>query len=486
MHRSHRICISRHFLSLVILTSTWCIASAQDRLDPASMGTARASIATTRGLGSVVANPGAIDLKTLDSVTLDKTLVFAVYTFGATLGSTYLSGDEFREIFGPRRGGLTNAQRQRLAELLDPDKLFANGGINLLTVRYRTEESGTFGLHYGHRLVAQFDLPDEFITLLRTGAIVEDYVFENSGIGVSWTTQLGLSWGTELGSLSREGWLPSAGVGATLKLVQGVAHFSVDDNSILTLENVVAGGGAAYLIRGGYTFRSAQPNDFDLNSSVGDFQTALFPGTSGLGVGVDIGVSGVLLRREVPSTMPGATLKRDAIFYGLVLQDVGTISWSTNTYERVLHNVRDTLRTASIDNEQLRRFEGKLQRVPDFSTPLPSVMRAGVGFDIGALTDNRDLQLRINVEGEVPLNDVPGNPDTGRFGLGADWSPVPELALRTGLSVGGTNFHGFGLGFGIGWRPIDWLAIDLGTSEIESISTGERIDLSFRISAAFH
>lgn len=462
---------------------------AQDRLDPVSMGTARSAIASVRGLGGVVANPGAIALDPLDAVTLNQPITFSLYTLGGSIGSTYFSGDRFREIFGEKPEGLTNDQRQRLGDLLQDEKLFANGGINLLTVRYRTDDGGTFGLQYGHRLVARVNFPEEFRQLLRSGNLVRPYEFVNRGIGATWSTQLGLSYARVLGS-PRQGWLPSAGVGATVKLVQGVAHFEIQDNSILTVSQIEAGGSAAFLIRGGYTFRSAEPEGFDQNGAVGAFQTALFPGTSGLGIGLDIGISGTLLRTAStrPTGAGSATATREAVVYGIVLQDVGTISWSTNTYERRLSNVRDTLRSASLSNDQFRRFEGKLERVPDFSTPLASVLRAGLGFDIGALTDDPDTRLLLNVETEAPLNDVPGNPEGPRVALGAIWGPSELLSLRGGVSMRSTNdsatsTNDIGVGLGIGFRPLDWLSIDLGSSDVAAIARGETIDLSVRVAA---
>jgi hypothetical protein len=475
MHRSHRFIVRRQILSIVLLVAAAAVACAQDRLDPYSMGTARAAIATVRGLGSAVANPGALALRALDSTTLDERIVGSLYTLGGTIGSTYFNGDRFREIFGEHPEGLSNADRQRLGDLLQDEKLFANGGINLLSVRYRTPGSGTFALQYGHRLVARVNLSgsdstEDFRYLLRTGNLAHNYRFINRGVGATWMTQLGLSWGTELGS-RRSGWLPSAGVGATVKLIQGVAHFEILDNSILTVDQIEAGGSAAFLIRGGYTFRSAQPENFDQNGAVGDFQSALFPGSAGTGIGADIGISGVLYRTP---------RHRDAIFYGVVLQDVGTISWSTNTYERTLPEVRDTLRTASLTNDQFNRYAGTLARVPDFSTPLASVLRAGLGFDVGALGDS-PASVRVDVEAEAPLNDVPGNPEVPGFAIGADWGAADWLSLRTGVSAGGTST--FGVGLGVGLRPLDWLTIDVGTSEVEAVVTGERIDLSVRLAA---
>ena len=504
MHRSHRTALARPFGSLLLIALLLLAypGQAQDRLDPVSMGKARASVASVRGLGSVVANPGALALDRLDRLTLEQPLVVSIYTLGGSIGSTYFSGDRFREIFGERPEGLTNEQRQKLGDLLQDEKLFANGGINLLTVRYVTEESGTFGLQYGHRLVARVNFPGEFRDLLRTGNLAENYEFVNRGIGVTWSTQLGFSYGTVIGT-SRTGWLPSAGVGATLKLVQGVAHFEIQENSILSTSQIEAGGAAAFLIRGGYTFRSATPEAFDLDGAVGEFQTALFPGTSGLGVGVDLGISGTLFRKQWSGNRDPLNedeTTSEAITWGIVLQDVGTISWSTNAYERRLDDVRDTLRTASLTNEQFRRFEGTLTRVPDFSTPLASVLRAGLGFDLGALLDDRSLDLRLDLEGEAPLNDVPGNPEGPRIAIGADWGASDHFRVRTGLSllntsdstsaveqVGSTDqtsTSSVGVGLGLGWRPLDWLSIDVGSGDVAAIVRGETIDLSARLAAA--
>ena len=98
-----------------------------------------------------------------------------------------------------------------------------------------------------------------------------------------------------------------------------------------------------------------------------------------------------------------------------------------------------------------------------------------------AVLSDAGTPLILDIEGEVPLNDVPGNTVNPRLSVGADWQANEWLSLRGGLSGGGVS--GFGVGIGAGIRPADWLAIDIGTSEINGIFAGKRLDLAFRAAA---
>ena len=92
---------------------------------------------------------------------------------------------------------------QQIGQLLQDEKLFANGAINLLTVRYRTRDGGAIGLYYGHRLYAQVNFPAGLDTLLETSNIAaREYEFTTSGIGGTWMTELGISYGKMFGSLT--------------------------------------------------------------------------------------------------------------------------------------------------------------------------------------------------------------------------------------------------------------------------------------------
>lgn len=465
----------------VILGLCTTSAIAQDRLDPVAMGKARASVASARGLSALVSNPGGLHLSVTDGITLNTDLVLSLYNIGGTIGSTYFSSSDFEQIFGRSAGWPEQNDRRRLAELLQDERLFANGANNLVEARYRMD-AYTVGLYYGHRLYARLNFPDEFKRVLETGELLaEQYRFINRGVGGSWITELGLSFGTSFDNRRGHSWFGPIGVGATVKLLRGVAQFGVDDNSHITIDQKTLGGTRSYVIQGGYAIRSSQPDEFDPSSAVSQFQLGMFPSTAGLGFGLDLGVSGVLYTRRF-SGSPHGVAEVPAVMFGLAVQNLGRITWSGNNYLRMESGISDTLRNAALDNEFFKKYEGRPLPTSEYSTSLPAVLRAGLGVNVKAFADDMDGQLMVDIEGEVPLNSVPGNTTDPRLAVGADWAINNSVAVRGGLSVGGIG--GFGIGLGVGVRPIEQLTIDVGTSELNALIGGERVDLAIRLALA--
>lgn len=440
---------------------------AQDRSDPVTMGTARSGVATVRGISALFSNPGALDYYPIHPTTLPQDVSFSVYSGGGTVGGTYLAGDEFSQIFGSLDGA-TNEQRERIGTLLVDERLFANAGITFLSGTWRLKDGGgTIGVQYGSRLYARVNFPDDLANLIATSNIAsKDFRFVNRGIGTTWLTEFGVSYGRVFGDQSANGWFPSTGVGVTAKLLGGVGHFDVDENSAIYIDQINVNGQLGFLVRGGYLFRSAEPEEFDLVNAVGSFFSNPFPSTSGFGVGADLGLNGVVYSDD-----------EKLVHYGMVLGNMGTISWSTKARERRALNFRDTL-GASLTNDEFELFEGDLVPVDDYSTVLPATFRAGVALTLGA-DDPEDGVVTFGIEGEAPLNQVPGNTPDPRGSFGVDWSVIKQLSMRTGLSFGGISE--VGLGFGIGVRPTDWLSIDVGTSELNGLFSGDRLDLAARV-----
>jgi Family of unknown function (DUF5723) len=464
--------------SFLIALLSYVSAFSQDRLDPVAMGKARASVASARGLGAISSNPGALDYAATHHTTLPHDFTFALYNLGGTIGSTYLSSSDFQQIFGKSGGWPDQEARARLGELLQDERLFANAANNLFVARYHTDGGGTFGLHYGHRIFARLNFPDDFTRVIARGELLlEQYRFINRGVGGSWFTELGLSYGKTLGS-GESGWFPSVGIGATAKLLQGVAQFEVSDNSFIAVDQKTVLGRRSYVIQGGYVFRSASPKGFDPAGAISSFEAALFPSTSGTGLSADLGISGVLYRTS-PSVEGGTG--RDAVYFGMALSDVGSITWNTGTYQRTEIGINDTLVNAALSNETFQQYQGTLTPVGSYVTNLPSVFRAGVAVNVGAYATDMDGSLVIDLEGELPLRNVPGNTINPRLALGADWGVNDWLSLRAGVSGGGISSFGVGLGAGV--RPADWLSIDIGTSEFNSLFTGNRLDLAIRLAA---
>lgn len=452
------------------------VAMPQDRLDVPGMGMGRASVSITRGLNSIYSNPGLLDAPPLLPTQLNQPLTFSIYTGGGTIGATYLSGDEFRTIFAQKPEGYTKEDRERVGQLLQDERLYANAAINLIAIRYRTESGGTWAFHHGHRVFARMNFPESFSEIVATSNITgRDYTFINRGIGGDWLTEFGLSYGKMLEGSGA--WFPRVGIGATAKLIQGVAHFEVAENSIITIQQVVIGGAGGYNIKGGYQFRSASPNGFNPAEAITTLFTGLFPATAGTGFGFDLGVGGTLY--SVAGTGQSKE-RRDAVFFGMALQDVGSVNWNTETLVRSAVGINDTLGSGNLDNNQFRRYEGKLAAVPAYSTSFPTVFRAGVGVDMQAFIPEMDNRMTLNIEGEAPLNDPPGSAARGRFAVGGEYGANDWLTVRTGFS--GFGINGFGWGIGATVRPTEWLTFEAGSSEFEGLFGNERIDAAARLS----
>lgn len=482
----------RRAFSLLILC---CLAqlgvarvAAQNRLDPAGMGRGQTSVAGTSGIAAIASNPGALDYRARATgpFGLGNEVTIGFFNLGGTLGSTFLSGSELGEIFS---SGLSDqSSRVRLGEQLQSGRLFANGGNNPITVCWRLPGSGTLGLHYGQRLFSSVNLPDAVAAVLVRNELFEPHLdFFNEGVGGIWTSELGLSFGTTFGrretgpvidpgfggsdaAAARDGWFPEVGVGATVKLLMGVTSQTLDEGSAITIERTTKNNALAYHFRGGYIVRSAEPTGFNIGDDIGMFQLGLPAGNTGMGVAADIGVHGVLYRSS----------GSDAVLFGLAVQDVGSVNWSTNAMERRALDIDTTIAfNGSLSSDVLDNFSGDTTSINDYSTMLPTVVRAGLAFNLPVLMGSNQRGMQLAIEGELPLNDAYGSVDAGRVSVGAEYPLSDRFALRGGLRFGGINT--FGVGFGFGWKIIDQLMLDVGSSEVNSFFGGDRVDLAFRL-----
>ena len=441
--------------------------TAQDRLDPVTAGMARSGSALARGLGALTTNPGGLGYLAIGGSTLPHDVVFSVYSGGGSIGGTYLAGDEFAQIFGPIDGE-SDDERERIGELLVDERLFANGGINFLSAVWRLQGGGgTLGLTYGSRAYARVNFPNDLANLIATSNIAsKDFRFVNRGIGATWLTDFGISYGRVFGDQSAEGWLPSFGLGLTGHLLGGVVHFDVTENSAIYIDQINVQGSLQFLVRGGYTFRSSEPDEFDQINAVGNFLSNPFPATAGLGYGVDLGLSGVLWRSG-----------EETVYYGGTFSNLGRINWTNKARERRGRDFGDTL-GASLGSAEFEKFEGNLVSVGDYSTTLPSTYRAALGYSKWNRAEKSSVM--VGLEAEVPLNQVPGNTPDPRFGAGVEWTPSEKISVRSGLAVGGIADASVALGFGL--RPVEWMSIDIGTGELNSLLSGDRLDVAARIS----
>ncbi|KAA3610036.1 MAG: hypothetical protein D8M58_07645 [Calditrichaeota bacterium] len=77
-----------------------------------------------------------------------------------------------------------------------------------------------------------------------------------------------------------------------------------------------------------------------------------------------------------------------------------------------------------------------------FSTPLPTIMRAGVRLRLL-------YNLTLTADWHQGLNNSFGNSTVPRIGAGAEYKPFKWLPLRSGMAVGGKDTFLFGIGSGL-------------------------------------
>jgi hypothetical protein len=77
-----------------------------------------------------------------------------------------------------------------------------------------------------------------------------------------------------------------------------------------------------------------------------------------------------------------------------------------------------------------------------FRTRLPAVFHLGLAYQL-----TPKLLLLLDLE-QATANKM-GYSDQGQLAIGAEYSPVPFLPLRGGMSFGGKWGYKFGLGFGL-------------------------------------
>ena len=178
---------------------------------------------------------------------------------------------------------------------------------------------------------------------------------------------------------------------------------------------------------------------------------------------------------------------------GVSATDIGSISWTKNVTERIADHVDGTIKygtgVSSIKDvtDSLKKFQGTLKHLSSFSTPLPSMFRAGMQFDLDAMgIEFGTFAPKIAVEYANGLTGFVGSLKTGRFGAGLTLERTGNIGMRfAGGFVIQQNASDMTLGAGI--TIFNFLNIDLASTHIGQFfkSGNQRTDIALAIRAAF-
>ncbi len=214
--------------------------------------------------------------------------------------------------------------------------------------------------------------------------------------------------------------------GITLKYVQGFAVAQLDNTS--TIFNSASGDSLA--ARLSYQLRTAGPREVT---------TIFFPQSSGGGFGFDLGLSADV---------------REGVTLALALNDVGSVSYSTNSFIRRADTLvsftgfRDPIDGTVNQNQvdSLRRgIEGTGQTAGTFNLALPTHLRLGAAVDLEKFNK---IPLVATLDWVQGFNNSYGNTTSPLVGLGFEYRGLKNIPLRAGVRLGGNQNASISFGFG--------------------------------------
>lgn len=237
-------------------------------------------------------------------------------------------------------------------------------------------------------------------------------LLKGTNMNVSWLREYAVGFGRHI--LETESGF-GVYVGGSVKYIQGIATFdvSVNDNNELDAFGAYSP-----------SFKNSQNGGF---LSSGGFRFS-FPKAAGHGYGIDLG---------------GAVSYKKIITIGAAVNNVGSVTWSKNTFNTTGNTLLDTFRVGGFyyDSSAIQNgggaatFDSVLNSLIQINTtsakrtiPLASTARFGIGVDFKLVS--------LGVDVVVPFDDRPGSLNQAIFSFGGSVNLGP-VRLSTGVIFGG-------------------------------------------------
>jgi hypothetical protein len=460
-----------HRLAIPWLASILCgtgVLSGGERTDVQGIGMARTFTASTHGLDAAGINPA-----NLIGGDREYVIQFGLPRVGMHVGSDFLTYDLYEKYFtgiktdsGRVARYLTDTDKQDILNSF-PDgvgTLSADAELRPIGLMVKLG-FGALALTVTERVASSASIPHEYAEFLFYGNTPGSvYDFSQTHLAGSWTREYGLTFATQLPDLP---FFSNVTGGVGLKLVHGFAYAELDrfNTSLITSTSGVLTGTLDLHAR---TSRIDELTD----AYSGPFSP--FPAPAGTGIGIDLGMAGSLT---------------EYMRVGISVTDIGSLTWTRNVEEVTADStlvVSDPL-DPDQNNGIQDAVNGKSKPGADFTTSLPTMLRIGVAVDLHKVPFFQSFivgELMVAADYNQGLADAAGSPRNPRVSLGMQWSPLPFLPLRTGVSFGGTDHYNWALGFGfhLGVFDIDfasenvsWLFATKGTS-YGSAAVGMRLN----------
>ncbi len=414
-----------------------------------SMGMARASMVSARGLDAIGLNPANLGLA--DRSTFSITM----FPMGLHVGTNFISWKKFREYFsgvetdsGRIGKYLSDTDKEDILNSIPGGIAKFNGGatITLFALTYIDEPLGGFAFTVNERMGASATIPNDYLRLLFYGNPVgSKYEFSGTGGSLQWMREYAMHYGRSVPVIPG---LTSLSAGISLKLLHGFVFGGIDDFSGMIQTDSTSA------LSADLRYRSRRALIYAVSDTTQGV-TGFFPAPAGTGFGMDLGVAARI---------------GQAFSAGVSVTDIGGITWTRNAREfHTDAHVSITDPTSQAERDSITdAFKTTEYSLESFRTELPTVLRIGVAVDVQLLPMMKAMPGRMVVELDYiqGLNSSVGNTTSPRFALGVDYHIISWLPVRTGFAFGGNERIHWGLGGGLNFDNFD---LEIGTEDIIAI-----------------
>ncbi len=416
--------------AMLIWIAAGPLALAQQVFDARGVGMAFSNSADTRGLEQVGMNPATLALK--------HPFNFELNILSANVGvyNNSLSKGLYDQYF-TTGAVLTSTDKRSILQAIPASGLRGQAALR----------ANTFAVYMPKFSLALTGMGDGFFNLPREIFELGLYGNDESGRVYDFSTADASGWGGAAISLGlgfpvrflRGGMFDFAAIGMTSKYIIGLQYAEVERAE-------------------GQFHNLSQTNSLIRFQGVMDARRA----TRGSGFGFDVGL--VLQSRQKLNVSIA------------MLNALGNVNWNGGT-ERTIYSVRSESFAISSDGveDSVVVSEDSTYAIDPFRTRLPAVLDVGVAYRF-------TRHLLFSAEVEQRLNHSMGTVKSSRIAIGTEFTAIPLLPLRGGISLGGPR--GFSTALGLGLNLKYWF-VDLGIVNHGGFSSGKAKGLTLAATSRF-
>ncbi len=452
-----------------------------EHLSPIAHGAGRTYVVTSRGLSAVGLNPALLDYDNNNTIEIQ---LFPLSGYGLDAGPSFSDASALAGVFSTGITHFTDSSLTSIANLLSNGKLSGRGDAEILGASYHLPEIGTFAFTWTTHAAVRTDIPESFLIFAQnaeSNLIQEPNSIDNFDLQGMWYSEYSISFGKNLNiGKDTSTFLKSISIGGAIKYVSGIAYLKVDQGNYI---HTIPGNGQT-AVSVNFDEHSAYSSSFDPSHVPNHFSfDFLTNNQAGSGAGFDLGFcAGFFSNSHGTPT----------VLLGMSATDIGTVTWTKNAAERIADHLNGIIAYQNATKIQdvtdsLKKFQGTLINLSSFTTPLPSMFRAGLQIDLDAMgVEWGVFAPKIAMEYANGLTGLVGSLKNGRLGTGLTLERSGPIGLRlNGGFVIESGASDITLGAGV--TLFKFLNIDIASAHVGQFfkSGSKETDIALGVRAAF-